>query len=79
MFEVNGQRKKGRLKRTWKGTAVKESMNVAWSREDVFCQSTWIVSVNRIATRLSRIWPPSLIGNTTEYYTLVSLICHVLI
>ena len=42
-FEVEGQRKKGWLKRTWKKPVEKESMQVGLSREDALCRSNWIV------------------------------------
>ena len=36
-FEVEGQRKKGRLKRIWKKQAEEESMKGGLRREDAFC------------------------------------------
>ena len=42
-----------------------ESVKVGFSRDDVLCRSKRIVGINMIATRLRRIWPPSLVGHTT--------------
>ena len=36
-FEVEGQRKKGRVKRTWKKQVDEESVKVDLRREDVLC------------------------------------------
>ena len=36
-FDVNGQRKKGRPKRTWKKQVEEESVKVGLSREDALC------------------------------------------
>ena len=38
-FEVEGQRKKRRLKRTWKRQTEEESGKVGLRREDALCQS----------------------------------------
>ena len=51
-FEVEGQRKKGRQKRTWKTQVEEESMKVGLRREDALCRSMWSVSVNKIAAGL---------------------------
>ena len=51
-FEVEGQRKNGRLKRTWKRQVDEESMKVGLRREDALCRSMWSVGVNKIATGL---------------------------
>ena len=72
-FEVEGQRKKGRLKRTWKKQVEEESVKVGLRREDALCQSKWSVGVNQIASCLRCIWPPSFVGDTTRFSTLVSL------
>ena len=37
-FVVDGQRKKGRLKRTWKNYVVEESVKVDLIREDALCR-----------------------------------------
>ena len=47
-FEVEGQRKKGRLKWTWKKQVEEESMKVGLNRDGLFV----IVGINEIATRL---------------------------
>ena len=51
-FEVEGQRKKGRLKRTWKRQVEKESVKVGLRREDALFRSRWSVSVDQIAAGL---------------------------
>ena len=48
-------------------------MKAGLSREDTPCISKRTIGINRIATRLRRIWPPSLIGNTNQFKTLTSL------
>ena len=48
-FEVEGQRKKGRPKRTWKKQAEEESMKVGLRRKNGLCRSMWSVGVNNIA------------------------------
>ena len=48
-IEVKGQRKKGRLKRTWKKEVEEESVKVGLRREDALCRSKWSADVNRIA------------------------------
>ena len=48
-FEVEGQRKKGRPKRTWKTQVEEESVKVVLRREDTLCRSKWSVGVNHIA------------------------------
>ena len=47
-FEAEGQRKKGRPKRTWKKQVEEERMKVGLRREDVFSKSKWSVGVNQI-------------------------------
>ena len=47
--EVEGQRKEGRPKRTWKRLDEEESVKTGLRREDVLCPSTWSVGVNKIA------------------------------
>ena len=51
-FEVKVQRKKGRLKKTWKKQVEEESMMVGLRMEDTLCQSKWNVGVNQIAAGL---------------------------
>ena len=48
-FEVDGQRKKGRLKRTWKKQVEEESVKVGLRMEDVLCRSKWSIGVIQIA------------------------------
>ena len=47
-------------------------MKVGLRREDELSQLKWSVGVNQIAAGLTRIWPPSLLGDTTRYKKLVS-------
>ena len=42
-FEVAGQRKKWRPKRTWKKQVEEESVKIGLVREDAFCRSKWSV------------------------------------
>ena len=51
-FEVEGQRKKGRPKRTWKKQVEEKSMKIGLRREDALCRSKWSVGVNKIAAGL---------------------------
>ena len=51
-FEVEGQRKKGRPKRTWKKQVEEESMKAGLRMKDAFCHSKWSVGVNKIAAGL---------------------------
>ena len=61
-FEVEGQRRKGR-----KEQVEEDSVKVGFRREDVFCRSGWCVGINKIAAGLRRIWPTSLVGDTTRF------------
>ena len=49
-FEVEGQRKKGRPKRTWKKQVEEEIIKVGLSRDNALCRSMWVVGVTLIAT-----------------------------
>ena len=51
-FEVGGQRKKGRHKRTWKKQVEEESLKFGLRREDEPCRSKWSIGVNQIAAGL---------------------------
>ena len=51
-FEVEGQRKKGKLIWTWKKQVEEESVMIGFRREDVFSRSKWSVGVNQIAAAL---------------------------
>ena len=51
-FEVEGQRSKGRLKRTWKRQVEEESVKVGLRSEDALCRSKWSVGINQIAAGL---------------------------
>ena len=50
--EVDGQRRKSRLKRTWKKQVEEESVKVDMRRDETLCRSRWSVSVNQIAAGL---------------------------
>ena len=47
-YEVEGERKKVRLKRTWKKHVEEESVKVGLRRDDALNQSKWSVGVNQI-------------------------------
>ena len=51
-FDVEGQRKKGKLNRTLKKQVEEGSMKVGLSSEDEHYRSRWIVGINLIVTRL---------------------------
>ena len=51
-FVVEGQRKKGRPKRTWKKQVEEETVKVGLRREDALCCQKWSVGVNKIAAGL---------------------------
>ena len=72
-FEVEGQRKKGRPKRTWEKQVEEESVKVVLRKEDAHCRSKWSADINKIAAGSRCIWPPSLVGDTTGSQTLVYL------
>ena len=51
-FEVEGQRRKGRPKRTWKKQAEEEGVKVGLRWEDVLYRSKWSAGINQIAAGL---------------------------
>ena len=51
-FEVEGEGKKGRPKRSWKRQVEEESVTVGLWWEDVLCRSMWSVGVYMIAAGL---------------------------
>ena len=51
-FEVEGQRKKGRPKWTWKKQVEEKSVKIGLRREDALYQSKWSVGVKQISTGL---------------------------
>ena len=51
-FEVEGQRKKGRLNRTWMKPVEEESVKVDLRMKDALCQSMWSVGVDQTAAGL---------------------------
>ena len=65
-FKVDGQRKKEReAEEDVEMPVGEEIVKIVLSREDALCRSMWSVGVNKIAAGLRRIWPPSLVGDTT--------------
>ena len=71
--EVDDQRKKVRVWRTWNKQVEEESVKVGLSREDALCRSKWIFGDNQIATRLSQIRSLSLVVDTTRFKPLASV------
>ena len=51
-FEVDGQRKKGRPKRTLKKQVYEESMKIGLRSYDAFCQLKWSFGINLISAGL---------------------------
>ena len=51
-FEDEGQRMKGRPKRTWKRQVEEESVKVGLRKEDALCQSRCSAGINQIAAGL---------------------------
>ena len=51
-FEIDGQWKKLRPKRTWKKQVEEESVNFGLRRKDALCRSKWNVDVNLIVAGL---------------------------
>ena len=47
--EVEGERKRGRLRRTWERKVEEGRVTVGVGREDVLCRLKWSVGVNQIA------------------------------
>ena len=66
-FEVDGQRKKACLKRTWKKQVEEESVKVGLRRKDALSQSKWSVGINLIAAGMRLVLPPSLVGGTSRF------------
>ena len=61
-FEFEGQRKKGRLKRTWNKQIEEESVKVGLRRECALYRSKWSVGVNQIAAGCGDSGHPHLLG-----------------
>ena len=51
-FEVEGQRKKGRLERTWRKQVGFKCVKIGLRMEDALCRSKWNVDINYIAVGL---------------------------
>ena len=66
-FDVDGQRRKGRLKRTWRMLVEEESLKVGSRREDVLCRSKWSVGVNQNAAMSRLIMTASVVGGITRF------------
>ena len=52
-FEVEGQRKEGRLRRTWKEQDEEGSVKAGLRMEDALCRSKWSVGVIPIAAGMT--------------------------
>ena len=52
-FEIEGQRKKARPKRTWKKQVEEKGMNIGLRREDALCRSKWSVGINQIVAGMT--------------------------
>ena len=48
-LEVDGRRKRGRPRRTWKKQVEEECMKVGLGRMDALCRARWRVGVHKIA------------------------------
>ena len=66
-FDIVGQRKKGRTKRTWRKQVVEESIKFGLRRMDVLCRSKRIVGVNKIVAGLRRIYHPHLLRKLPDF------------
>ena len=51
-LDIEGQRKNGRLKRTWKRQVEDESIRVGLRRKNALCRSKWSVGIDKIAAGL---------------------------
>ena len=51
-FLVEGQRKKRRLKKSWRKQVEEESVKVGLRREDALCRSKWSVGITQIVAGL---------------------------
>ena len=51
-FEIEGQRKKRRLKRTWRKQGEEEGVKVGLRREDALFRSMWSIGINQTAAGL---------------------------
>ena len=60
----------------WKTQVEGENVRIAFSREDVLCQSNWVFRLNSIVRRLRRIHPPSPVANAPEFKMLHSVCCY---
>ena len=61
-FEVKGQRKQGRPKKTWKKQVEKESKRVGLEKENAMNGARWRVGVGEIAVRVGKIRLPPFMG-----------------
>ena len=66
-FEVEGQKKKERLKRAWKKQVEEDSVKIGLRMKDALCRSKWNVGVNHIAAGWRRIWQPSRVCDTSRF------------
>ena len=61
------------LKKTWKNQVMEKNVKGHLGREDTLCSSKWSVGINKIDASLRKIRPPSLVVETTRFYSMVSL------
>ena len=66
-LEVEGQRKKWRMKRKWKNQFDEESVKVGLGIEDALCRATKSVGIKQIDAGLMWIWSPSLVGDIARF------------
>ena len=66
-FKVEGQRLKGRPKRTWKKQVGEESVKIGLRREDALWRSMWSVGVTQIAAGSGESDPSHLLGILPDF------------
>ena len=66
-FEVEGQTKKGRPKRTWKRQVEEDSVKGGLRRKSTLCHCKWGVNIKKLLLGLRCIWPTSIIGVTARF------------
>ena len=66
-LEFEGQRMKGRLKRTWKKQVEEESVKIGLRREDTFCRSKRSAGVKQIAAGGGESGHPHLLGILPDF------------
>ena len=59
MLQVNGQRKRGRPKQTWKRQVEESLKKIGLRVEEATDRATWREGVRTIDEKMRYIWPPS--------------------